>query len=199
MERNVYLKEFLKRFGVFIRSETELPSSYTYRKTPFTPQKMAGLVVHSLLSSTPEKNFYTDGRFIYYAQGRELDLGHLTQSQKQDVIREDEIFRILDANPSDYRSLYERVADHLRIMDFTPSFNGGGTNNSQYNRFLEEISKQIPYSLVRRDEQNKIFSRIQRNYGHLSDLLSALRSDKHEDISDRLERGLTQYGYSKSA
>ena len=199
MKHDEHLMGFLKEFGVLISSETDLPSSYNYRKTIFSPQKITGLVVHSMLSSTPEKNFYTDGKFIYYAKGQEADLEHLSQDQKQDIVRENEIFRILDANPSDYTTLYEVIADHLRIKDFTPSFNGRGTSNSQYNRFLESISKQIPYLLVQHDEQNRISSRVMRNYKHISDLLSALRSDKYDNLSDKLEKRLSQYGYSKSA
>ncbi len=200
MEKYHNLMEYLKKSGHFVDSEANLPTIFDYDKTRFSPKKIVGVMVYSMLSSKPRKNFYTDGRFIYYMKGECVNWGGegLTATQKHDIIREDEVFKILDAHPSGYKNLYGAVASHIRISDFTPSFNGKGTNNSEYHKLLEIISKEVPNSLIRQDEKNRISMRIHRNYNHLCDLLSALKSDKLK-ISDRLEKTLAQYDYQKSA
>ena len=189
------LMEFLKETGHFIESEADLPhqDSHTYKRVSFSPDTFAKLALHSWLSGKPRANFYANEREIFYQNGTQRKM-ELTPAQKEDIIREDEILRLLGEIPADPTRLYGEVDGHLRLDNF--NYSGQNAHPKKYDTYLEEISYDVPANIIRKDERIQIGKRIKRHSENLSRLFAALKADRKSlpNIC-RLEETLAKYEY----
>jgi len=193
-----HLEELLKQRMEFVEGEDSLPvrHSYKYSKIPFSPERIVGLLVHSMLSDMPRAHFYTDGNYIYYF-GNENTNFNPTRTQKEDIIKEDLLLEIIDAAPHNLKDSYETTNGHLRVSDFGSSF-GGRQSNSPYFDYLRKISKEVPYNLLRKEERRNIRKVVQSESDDIANLLTALKTDKDPlpKFAEKLEKALAKYGYT---
>jgi len=147
-----------------------------------------------LVSGRPRGIYLTNGEHIFYERGR-TPKRPFTDSQKEDIIREDLVFQILNGRPHNVCGIYESVDGHLRIADFNSSFMG--VNFGDYISYLEKISKEVPACLIREDEHRCIHRRALRNQDHIARLLAAMKADEYPlpEFAATIEENLVQYGY----
>lgn len=193
MKEYKHFMDLLKETGHFIDDKEDLPRE-GYSAVDFDPRRMIGLMLHSLLSDRPRANFYTDGKEIFYQNGGCSDI-----NKAEDAIREDEILKILNAAPVDYRTLYGEADGHLRVDDFDGSFQREGPDEIDYDRYLESISKDVPEHLIRKDEKIQIRGRVKRYHSNLVRMINTLKADKElVGYALQLEDGLKEFDYNQA-
>ena len=137
MEKYNHLMEWLKEKGHIGKK-----SDKRYYGMLFTPEKIIGLAVHSLLSHKPRERYYTDGEKIYFIKDEVAPKKEdLTKTQKEDIVREHEMFQILSYTPHVVEDVYGLANGHLRIANFDNCFEGNTSN--VYILYLADISRSI--------------------------------------------------------
>ena len=191
--------ELFKDTGHFVDKKEDLPGIdlpkyYNWREFRFNPRRIIGLAVHSLISGRPRANYYTDSKQIFNERDKTPQRPFINY-QKEDMIREDLVFQILDGRPHEMDGIYRLVDGHLRISDFNSSFMGLISGN--YTSYLEEISKEVPAELIKKDEHNHINRRILRSRDNIERLLSAMKADEFPlpKFAATVEKNLRKYGY----
>jgi hypothetical protein len=192
--------ELFKDTGHFIEGKDQIPGIdmpkyYSWHEIVFNPRRIIGIAVHSLVSSKPRDIYLTNGKHIFYEIGNTPKIS-FTDSQKEDIIREDLVLGILDAVAPDIPGSYEEIDGHLRLADFSICFKGRLEDNPYFD-YLEKISKEIPAGLIREDEHKCMHRRIKRNRDHITRLLSAMKSDESPlpEYAAGIEKRLKVYGY----
>lgn len=172
----------------------DLPKYYSWHEIVFNPRRIIGVAIHSLISHRPRDIYLTNGKHIFYERGR-TPKRPLTDSQKEDIIREDLVFEIIDGRPHDVCGIYELVDGHLRIADFNSSF--AGVLFGDYISYLEKISKEVPAGLIRDEEHKHIHKRVLRNRDHIARLLAAMKADEYPlpEFAATVEERLWEFGY----
>ncbi|MBW2966289.1 hypothetical protein KY342_04255 [Candidatus Woesearchaeota archaeon] len=195
MEQYNHLMELFKDRGQF----GTLPDDFGCYTIPFTPERIIGIAVHSLISHRPRDIYLTNGEEICLKKDKDQPKD-LIDSQRIDILREDEMFHILCCQPPSTEEIYGVVDGHLRIAYFDLCF----TDNvfDIYKDFLEKISKQlsakqISINLIKQDEKNCINRRIKRECDRLTRLLSAMKQDESPlpKFAEKLEEKLKEYGF----
>jgi len=191
-----HLMELIKDTGHFADGRKDVPRTdyHRWHEIVFTANRFSGLAVHSLISGRPRDIYLTDGRTIFYEKGA-TGKKPFTDSQKEDIIREDLVFQIIDGRPAEIDKIYESVDGHLRIADFNSSF--AHILFSSYMNILEKISKEVPAGLIREDEHKHIHRRVLRNRDHIARLLAAMKADgyPYHDFAATVEKRLREFGY----
>jgi hypothetical protein len=194
-----HLMGLFKDTGHFVEGKgqipgIDMPKYYSWREIVFNPRRIIGIAVHSLVSGRPRDIYLTDGKHIFYERGK-TPKRPPTDSQKEDIIREDLVFQIIDGRPHDICRIYELVDGHLRIADFNSSF--VSVLFGDYISYLEKISKEVPAGLIREDEHKHIHRRVMRNRDHIARLLAAMKADEYPlpDFVATVEKKLREYGY----
>ncbi len=170
----------------------DIPKYYSWHEIGFNPRRIIGIAVHSLVSGRPRDIYLTNREHIFYEKGK-APKRPFTDSQKEDIIREDLVFQIIDGRPAEIDGIYESVDGHLRISDFNSAFTC--VLSGDYLAYLEEISKEIPAGLIREDEHKHICRRILRNHDHITRLMAAMKADESPlpEFAAKLEKRLIEY------
>jgi hypothetical protein len=188
---------YLEQKGHIVEEEKDLPMGFRqYRLINFSPEKLVGFVIHTMISSNGRETYFTDTKKIYYPYGGKIYY-KLGDFQKEDVLREDELLTILDATPQTI-ALYEEVDGHLRLNNFDYCFNGRRLEpGNVYADYLAKIYQETPGEIIRKDEKFQISRRIKRNYKELSDLFTVLYEEEppYPKFASILEKTLANYGY----
>ena len=129
--------------------------------------------MHSLISSRPRSNYYTNGENIFFEKpkGEKIyELPDIEKVHKEDIAIEDFVLYILDAAPANIPDSYEEIDGHLRLADFSTCFKGRPHNHPYFDQ-LRTIKTEIPYALIRKLERKRLEGRIITNQDHLGKLL----------------------------
>jgi len=170
--------------------------SHIWRETDFSLEWMIGLIVHSFIGVVRHRsNYYTDGEKIYFPDGG-MQLCVFTDENKRDVLKEDLVLQILDAQPPGTERLYDINDLHYVLHDFTHCFRGYGVRTA-YHDFIDKTAADMPAQFIKEHTGKEINWRIRRNRGHLTALLEAMQQDPEPlpTYAVTLEKGLREFGF----
>jgi len=186
----------LKETDHYIERREELKYHFKFYGVDFTPRRLIGVIVHSMLSTVPREKYYANLKKIYFLKDRKPGK-ELTKEQKEDVIREHEIFQILSYMPTDVKMTYGLTAreKRLRIVNFDNCFEGNFSES--YLQFLRDISKDVSTNVIC-DEAEAMENRIRKKSSELLRLFKAMRKENggkspFPEFADKLEKKLAEY------
>ena len=191
---------FLEAHG-HVRARDQLPrtDSHSYREAEFSPEFIAGMVAHSLLSSWPQRNFYTDGKTVFFQDDGRL-ISDLTQEHREAIVREDLVLEALSSDPKNPSNLYGAIEDRVRVVNFSDCFHGNGQIDTPYQRFYKETTQDVSDGVIglwREIEWRNIRGRTQKNRQLIAAFLDAMRQDvePYPTFAHQLETQLHRFGY----
>lgn len=197
-----HLMNCLQRWNCVLPREDGLPQGRDYEAIPFSPQAMVGLIIHSLLSSRPRSNFYTDRTNIYYVKDERI--GTLDSQLHQDLVREYLIVKILSYPPAstndEFMVRFGGYDGHARLNNFQNAFQSDHSDSGD--RF---IASGTLTDLIQQEERHLIQARLRKSLPILKELILALGQDEPPlpSYAEKLMRTLSEYeptihGYNPS-
>lgn len=197
---NIPFLAFLEANG-HIRERNMLPhnDSHIYREAPFSPEFIAGMVAHSLLSSWPQRNFYTDGTTIFYQDDGRV-ISELTEKHQEAIVREDLVLEALSSDPQDPSNLYGAIEDRVRVVNFSDCFHENGHIDTPYKIFYKKTTQGVSDGVIglwRDVERRNIRGRTQKNRQLIAEFLDAMKQDvePYPTFAHQLETQLHRFGY----
>ncbi len=192
MQNYQHLMDCLQRWNCIIPGEDVLPQSRDYDVLPFSPQAMVGLIIHSLLSSRPRSNFYTDRKNIYYVKDERI--GTLDSQLHQDLVREYLIAKILSYPPAstndEFMVRFGGYDGHARLNNFQNAFQSDHSDGGD--RF---IASGTLTDLIQQEERHLIQARLRKSLPILKELILALEQDEPPlpIYAEKLMKTLSEY------
>jgi len=196
MEEYNHLFNLFKNTGHF----KTVSNNLRYCSIPFTPEKVIGLAVHSLISHRPRDIYYANKEKIHFLKDKTQPT-ILSDKQKEDVIRENEMFNVLCYQPPIIQ-VYGLVDGRLRISYFDLCFTD--RKFDIYQHFLDQTEqeleeKKISVELIKKDEQIRINKRIKRKEDHIKTLLDVMEKEESPlpRFAEKLEKKLKECGFQR--
>ncbi len=175
MQNYQHLMDCLQRWNCFIPGEDTLPQGRDYDAIPFSPQAMVGLIIHSILSSRPRSNFYTDRTKIYYVKDERT--GTFNSQLQQDLVREYLIAKILSyPSAGSYDEFITRFGSHdghLRLNNFQNALQLDSVDSDK-----SFLASGTLTDLIQREERHLIQARLRKSLPILKELILALEQDE---------------------
>lgn len=186
----------LKETKHYAERREDIKYHFRFYGVDFTPRRIIGIIVHSMLSSVPRERYYANLNKIYFLKDRKPEK-ELTKEQKEDLVREHEIFQVLSYMPDDVKMTYGLTdkEKRLRIVNFDNCFTE--ILSEDYLRFLTDISRDVSTKIIC-DEAERMKNRIIGKRDEIVKLFKAMRKENRRkspfpEFADKLEKKLAEY------